>query len=235
MAGPNGTGIIDSFTRANASTLGAAWDDDIAGLGFHPSLYIVSNQCAKGAGGGFQSNWYLTSYGANQEVYATVPTLPDGNGGSLLARIQNPGTVNAAFYEVGIMAGDNYYLSRITDCAGGGRTLAYADDSGVACVAGDKVALSCIGSAIKLWRDSGSGWVNIYSKTDSNINASGYLGIWVQNITVGILDDFGGGTISAGQTVVPDADVTVGGWATSPLFSKINDSSDATVITATSS
>jgi hypothetical protein len=37
------------------------------------------------------------------------------------------------------------------------------------------------------------------------------------------------------QTILPDADVAAGGWATAPLFSKINDSSDATVITATSS
>jgi hypothetical protein len=32
---------------------------------------------------------------------------------------------------------------------------------------------------------------------------------------------------------LPDADVTTTGWSTAPLFSKINDASDATVITAT--
>lgn len=35
------------------------------------------------------------------------------------------------------------------------------------------------------------------------------------------------------QQVRPDADVTTTGWATAPLFSKVNDQSDATVITAT--
>jgi hypothetical protein len=37
------------------------------------------------------------------------------------------------------------------------------------------------------------------------------------------------------QTLVPDADAAEGGWTTAPLFSKVNDSSDATFITATAS
>lgn len=37
------------------------------------------------------------------------------------------------------------------------------------------------------------------------------------------------------DTCLPDADVTTTGWSTAPLFSKVNDASDATVITATAS
>jgi len=37
------------------------------------------------------------------------------------------------------------------------------------------------------------------------------------------------------QQIRPDADVTTTGWTITPLFSKINDESDATVITATAS
>lgn len=40
---------------------------------------------------------------------------------------------------------------------------------------------------------------------------------------------------ASAQTLLPDADVTTTGWATAPLFSKLNDGSDATVITATAS
>lgn len=36
---------------------------------------------------------------------------------------------------------------------------------------------------------------------------------------------------SVGQQLRPDADLDVAGWVTSPLFSKINDSSDATLVT----
>lgn len=39
--------------------------------------------------------------------------------------------------------------------------------------------------------------------------------------------------IVLGQTLLPDADVAAGGWATAPLFSKLNDASDATIISAT--
>jgi hypothetical protein len=35
------------------------------------------------------------------------------------------------------------------------------------------------------------------------------------------------------QTILPDADVTTTGWATAPLYSKLNDSSDATYVSAT--
>ena len=42
-----------------------------------------------------------------------------------------------------------------------------------------------------------------------------------------------GPLVVAGQTLLPDADTTTTGWTTTPLFSKVNDASDATVITAT--
>lgn len=38
-----------------------------------------------------------------------------------------------------------------------------------------------------------------------------------------------------GQTLLPDADNATGGWTTAPLFSKLNDASDASIITATAS
>jgi hypothetical protein len=37
------------------------------------------------------------------------------------------------------------------------------------------------------------------------------------------------------QAILPDADLAFGGWTTAPLFSKVNDASDATLITATAS
>lgn len=43
------------------------------------------------------------------------------------------------------------------------------------------------------------------------------------------------GQPASGQVILPDADIATTGWSTAPLFSKINDNSDATVITATAS
>jgi hypothetical protein len=48
------------------------------------------------------------------------------------------------------------------------------------------------------------------------------------------VDDFAGGTAAAvTQAFLPDADITTTGWTSTPLWSKLNDSSDATVVTAT--
>lgn len=41
--------------------------------------------------------------------------------------------------------------------------------------------------------------------------------------------------VETGQTLLPDADLAAGGWTTTPLYSKLADSSDATIITATAS
>lgn len=43
------------------------------------------------------------------------------------------------------------------------------------------------------------------------------------------------GAPASGQVILPDADIATTGWSTAPLYSKINDSSDSTVITATAS
>jgi hypothetical protein len=48
----------------------------------------------------------------------------------------------------------------------------------------------------------------------------------------GLAFDVGGLTL---DTALPDADITTTGWSTAPLYSKVNDASDATVITATAS
>lgn len=46
---------------------------------------------------------------------------------------------------------------------------------------------------------------------------------------------FGFALTGAIQTILPDADLADGGWTTAPLYSKLNDASDATLITATAS
>lgn len=65
-------------------------------------------------------------------------------------------------------------------------------------------------------------WLTMKTRTDGiSIANSGY--------PLGTLSDV---TL---DTALPDADVTTTGWTTTPLYSKINDASDATVIQATAS
>lgn len=48
-----------------------------------------------------------------------------------------------------------------------------------------------------------------------------------------ILAHYNAGIGVGGQEILPDADNATAGWTTAPLFSKVNDASDATIITAT--
>ena len=62
--------------------------------------------------------------------------------------------------------------------------------------------------------------------------ATFHYGLWKYGSAASNTDWLG--EPSAGQTLSPDADIAAGTWTTSPLFSKVNDASDATYITATS-
>lgn len=72
-------------------------------------------------------------------------------------------------------------------------------------------------------------WGNVATSVTSSTQApAGYDGL-----AIGTTGYFG--PVSTGQIILPDADTVTTGWTTAPLFSKVNDSSDATVITATAS
>lgn len=58
-----------------------------------------------------------------------------------------------------------------------------------------------------------------------------YCGLWKWGTASTTSDWLGEPT--SGQTLLPDADVTTTGWTTAPLYSKLNDASDATIVTAT--
>lgn len=72
-------------------------------------------------------------------------------------------------------------------------------------------------------------WPDQGSTGSTNYGVAGASGTGtLTKIAVEIL-----GTGAAPQQLRPDADTTTTGWSTAPLYSKINDESDATVITAT--
>lgn len=106
--------------------------------------------------------------------------------------------------------------------------------------AGDRLALQRRGELIRiLHKPSAGAWGILVEETDSAFNdLSGYpylelvgdqscrvRNMWATTIV----------EIPPLQQLRPDADVVTTGWATAPLYSKINDESDATVITATAS
>lgn len=203
MPGPNGTASLDDFTRADAATLGGNYGTDLTGLSFHPSLYIVSNQAAKGAGGGFQSNYWLTSFAQDQEIYHTVVTMPNGNAGHLLTRIVNPVSTTCRFYQLAYLTGSVPTISRVDDCTGGTRNATLLANCTTIPAAGNKVAFVSVGDKHRYYIDTGSGWVLDTETTDATYVNSGFVGFWLQNSTAWTFDDFGGGAIVTTPNPLP--------------------------------
>ena len=215
MAGPYGTAVLDDFTRADSATLGAAYGSDPTGLGFHPSLAIVSNQCARGSGS-FEANYTVASYAADQEAWCTLKTLPNGNGFSLQCRLANVPGVTITGYQVTMSTvGGASSLDRINNTTGGARgvTTLQAISSSVWAV-NMQVALACVGSSIEVWTSTGT-WSLLTSATDATYSNAGVLGLWLQNSTVFAMDDFGGGAIAAAVTYqLPTRNATPLTWRT---------------------
>ena len=239
MAFPT-TGILDDFDRADgtASFTGAGWTQQIEGAN-SGTLTISSNRVGVSANGTGESSsaWHNAATYTDCEVYCTVATKPgSGNPTELYARLQSPGS----------SAVDGYVLYQWTD-AGTDYFEVARIDNGAATVlgatmsqelsAGDSFGMSVIADVIEVWYKPAAGaWTSLGTRTDSTYSAAGYLGLGLWFSTVRV-DDFGGGEVVSVtlDEALPDADVTTTGWTTTPLWSKVNDASDATVITATAS
>lgn len=197
MPGPYGTALLDDFNRANAGTLGANWTADPWNFGL-ASFAVASN--AASSGSGFHSNWWsAASFGADQEIFFTLNSVTLAGGFvRLMARLAGPGTSGVDGYEV-TLDGTTAAIQTIVNAADGSQL-----NGNILCslTAGHKYALTCIGSTLEFWRDSGSGWVRMHNATDSTYTAGGSIGIYAQNVTSFIIDDFGGGEISSAPAVV---------------------------------
>lgn len=227
MAFPNSS-LLDAFTRADAASLGASWGIDVEAN--YPSLAIVTNRAQQAAV--FKSNYWLTQFGADQEVWATIVALQSAAFMRLILRGQNLGPT-ATFYYLTIDYNGACYLDK--QIAGSSSNLSTIGGAGFV-AAGNKMGVQVVGSTLKVFKDTGGGFAQVgVDVTDATITGAGYIGMMIGNGTGGTLDDFGGGTYTTVtlDDCLPDADVTTTGWSTAPLFSKVNDVSDATVITAT--
>lgn len=62
---------------------------------------------------------------------------------------------------------------------------------------GDDLGGEIIGSTLKVYYNTGAGWIEGLSRTDSTYTAAGFVGLRVFS-DVNPMDDFGGGTVVAG-------------------------------------
>jgi hypothetical protein len=185
VSGPYNTPVLDSFTRANASTLGSNWTADPLHQSY-VSFGIVSNLCENNGHPSCANWWSQNFFPASQEAYVTVTQPGSGTYSELLCRVQFPGTASARGYALRWDSSHIYVYNPAGTDISGSLTPTVS--------AGDRVGLSCVGNQITAWHDTGSGWVNIWSGTDTTYAGSGYVGLVDSNDSGTLeLSNFGGG------------------------------------------
>lgn len=194
MAFPT-TPILDNFNRANESPLGGGWSANpiYGGVGM---FRIVSNQ-AQNISGASGHGYWATSFGADQEVYATIADWAGFNGFYLLARGTDfNNDFNQDYYLLTVSkTGNSFELTRVINDSGtviGSTTQVISS--------GDSIGLVCAGSSIQGWyKSSGGNWTKLLDVTDSGIANGGNIGMIVDCSTPSqaIIDDFGGGNYVA--------------------------------------
>lgn len=230
MAAPS-TGILDNFNRANGA-LGANWIDLASGVGYSKPL-IVSNRLDWPQ---YPGLLWATQFGQDQEAFVSLNSALY-TGLAFALRMANPNTGNESGYFL--------YCNNVVD----GEVELWKFSAGLASAVSlgwfnwvmngdDYVWVTAIGNTFTLYSSPNgiTNWTIRYVWTDSTYLRGGYIGAFnANNQNPSWLDDFGGGSIVTVtlDSCLPDADVMTTGWTTTPLFSKVNDASDATVIQAT--
>lgn len=194
------TGIIDNFDRANEDPVTGNWSNNLFGTGF--GCQISSNLLTKATGNPGNGCWYnAATYGAAQEVYATMPNATGHVSTSalrLVACLQNSvGTSTTQGYGLRVKKEDaaNDIIQIVSfngeSFSNIGNQISQEVDNG------DQVGIRIVGdNTIELYfNDAGAGWSLIDSITDSTYTcANTYLGAYIRSNTFEF-DDLGGGTV----------------------------------------
>lgn len=204
MAGPT-TSSIDIFNyTANPITTassGATWQQ-ISGAG---GLGLTAFQADGTYGYGIGANSQMVisgADGADCEVWAIVGTVP-GTGGSidLAFGLIDTGTITTIDgYAVRITkqsggADDTLEIYRITNLAATLLASVTQEFSN-----GDGFLGRRTGTTLELDYYNGSTWSNVLSTTDATYSTGGVKGMTIASSTARV-DEFGGGTLSAGSAV----------------------------------
>ena len=186
--------LIDDFNRADSGNLGGNWTLDPIGVTWN-SLDTWLNHCRADQATAFGGNYYnAQSFGPDCDVSCDINAMPTTGQIRIMCRLENAGLPTATGYELEIDP-SNAYLVRLN--SDGSRTT--LEVYGSAFAAGNKMKLEAIGTAIKAYRDSGAGFVQIMSQTDATHAGSGSskVAVLMVNDLDGVVDNFNATTIGA--------------------------------------
>ena len=184
------TNVLDDFNRADTGPPpSGSWTTSYSG-----GHLVASNVCAVSGVSGGASSW-STQFKANQEVYFTLSTLPvAGEGLALNLRLQTVSDYFSDNYQLDliVVVGGSNDVLRISKSVSTVFTQLGADIAlGADLATSDVVGLRAVGSTIETFRNGAS----VATRTDSDVTAAGYVGIYSGGV-VSRVDDFGGGGFS---------------------------------------
>jgi hypothetical protein len=185
------TGILDSFDRANAGSLGADWNEVVA------SYSIVSNQARGNAVSNWQiANYVAITYDADFEVYLTLNTLSNTSGSGEIYGIDANGNGYGVLW--------NNYTNTMQISIHNGSDWGEALGSVISQTinSGNKIGFSKVGSTLTAYINTGGGWSVVDTVIDNTYNVSPiYLSMacYRSSTEADYYNDFGGGTAVSGD------------------------------------
>ena len=205
MAFPT-TGLLDDFNRVAENPLAnGTWSTPIrSGEG---TMAVGSggsaNAIIKGSGTTGSSYWSAATFGPDSEVFCLMSAVPgDNDWVQLYARTVDLGLTTLDGYNLTAFkrsGADEWQIRRVdngTDTVlGATATQEYAN--------GDSIGFEIIGSTLTGYIKTAGVWSAVLSRTDATYSAAGNIGIRSPT-TVGVEDDFSGGTVvAAGGATTP--------------------------------
>lgn len=182
--------LLDDFNRPDGP-LGPNWGD-FAGV----DVFAISSNAATGSADAIcMQYWDEISPDTDCEVFSTISVVPDTNRFVLLG-LRLTGVSNLLTLG-GYMAGfqkldgaDSLVIRRVV--SGLSEVIATVDaeteiENGVG------LLFRAVGDELSLWLDSGSGFTEVLSVTDSTYPDAGYYGMAVEGVTVRVDDFWAGG------------------------------------------
>jgi hypothetical protein len=194
-------GILDDFNRADTGPPPSAnWTSDVRGSG-GTGMAVVSNQMkALSLGAGEASNWWsATTFGDDCEAWLTCATSTPNF--ELWARGTGFGSASPQAYLLWFNVSlEDVVIQKYGPGAGVGWVTITSVHNPIG--VGDSLGIRVLGSTIEAWFKGVTGsWSLILSATDSTFTTGGEIGL-IDYTTTDLFDNFGGGTVVSGPTVV---------------------------------
>src|SRR5258706_4796373 len=200
------TPILDSFSRADAGTIGSNWSPFQNAGSASGDQGIISNQLYNPSSGGSLSNytfmyWNQSLFGPDCEVYMTINVLAGADNNddpSLYVRLNDLGPSASAIpfyaYELSYNDAKQFSISVFTQ----GLKSILIQSASFPLQSGNILCFQAIGSLFRGWVYDGTQWNLVAQATDSTWNRPGYFGFYIPgnpNALNGRYINFGGRTL----------------------------------------